>query len=138
MNNRVLFSNMLAITFCLIANLYAQTPTGQIVGHVTDPDGASVPQADLTLNSIDTGFERKASTNEAGFYTVPLLPVGHYRISVLKSGFRTVGESDITLNVNQTLTLDFNLTLGQTTQTVQVTGESPLLQSETSELGSVI
>jgi hypothetical protein len=138
MKNRVLFSNMLAITFCLIANLYAQTPTGQIVGHVTDPDGASVPQADLTLNSIDTGFERKASTNEAGFYTVPLLPVGRYRISVLKSGFRTVGESDITLNVNQTLTLDFNLTLGQTTQTVEVTGESPLLQSETSELGSVI
>ena len=137
MKNRVLFLAKVAICSSLWmgADIYGQTPTGQIVGHVTDPNGASVPQAAVTLNGTDTGFERRAATNDAGFYTVPLLPVGHYRISIAKSGFRTVGEADITLNVNQTLTLDFNLSLGQTNQLIEVTGESPLLQAETSELG---
>ncbi len=138
--NQALFLCILTVCLCQanLTCLRGQTPTGQVVGQVTDPNGGSVPQAAITLTSTDTGFERKTATNESGNYTVPLLPAGNYRASVEKSGFRTIGQSNIVLSVNQTLTLDFHLALGQTSQTIEVAAASPLLQSETSELGSVI
>src|SRR5690349_15521629 len=81
--------------FLMSGLAFAQT--GQITGQVSDPTGARVPAASVTVANIGTGVSSETSTNVDGYYTVPFLPPGDYRISVSKGGFKSASRSPVKL-----------------------------------------
>ena len=118
---------------------WGQLITASIEGIVLDPTGATVPNAKARAVDTSTGREVHSVTAADGRYSFPSLPPGGpYTVSVEASGFNTAARSGITLQVNQTLRLDFNLKIGATTETVQVTGAGPLVESTTASMGQVI
>jgi len=122
----------------LPAALIAQVATGAINGTVTDSSGAVIPQVKVTLHNVATGLDRATLTNETGFYVLPDIPPGKYVLQISKEGFTTATQSEFTLAVNQTLTFDFNLTIGSAKQTVTVEAVAAQIESSTSELGTAI
>jgi len=120
------------------ASLLAVGPTGSILGTITDPSGAVVPKAHITVRNQETNALRVVQTNEDGDYSVPLLPSGVYEVSVDMAGFRRSVYSDIRLDVDQAARADFVLQLGRATDVVVVTEAPPLVQTDTSTLGQVI
>lgn len=125
---------------CLVAAIscHAQVITGQITGRITDPSGALVPDAGVTIKNNDTGLERTVATNKEGYYTVPLLPPGRYRISARKEGFRVVTRSEVTLQVDAVARLDFTLEVGAVSDTVEVSGTAVALETESGAIGTVV
>ena len=121
---------------CSVA--HAQAPTGVITGSVTDSTGAVVPGATVTLTNLSTNNQRVVESNEAGAYTLPSLPPGTYDLRVESEGFSAQERSNINLQVGQTARLDFALQVGEVTEVVEVVGGAPVLDSETTELGTVI
>ena len=119
------------------ASLLAQT-AGQITGHVSDPSGAAVPNATITLKNVATGGVRTTVTTGAGDYTFSPVPPGVYDVQAAKSGFKTATTPNVQLSVQQSLLLNFTLEIGATTQEVTVTATAALLQSSDSSLGTVI
>ncbi|PYV34224.1 MAG: hypothetical protein DMG22_06935 [Acidobacteria bacterium] len=134
----VLFGAALAFLLGIAGTLRAQTATGEITGTVTDTSGAVVPQVKVTVTNQQTNSTRETMTNDAGAYTVTLLPVGVYTISAQKTGFRIAKQTDITLNVAQTIRTDLQLAVGEMTQTVEVTGAGVLLDTDTSAVSQVV
>ena len=130
--------------FLLLAAFLTASPrmfaqSGQITGQVSDPSGARVPGADVTATNMGTGVASPTTTNADGYYTVPFLPPGEYRIAVTKSGFKSATRVAIKLDVSQIARIDFALELGSQNEQVSVSSSAaPLLQSETSALGQVI
>jgi hypothetical protein len=122
----------------LVLPLSATGPTGTITGTVTDPSGASVPKAKIAVRNLGTNATRDALTNDDGDYTVALLAVGRYRVSVEKDGFRRSFYSDVTLDIEQTVRVDFALQLGPISSEMEVKDTPPLVQTDTSTLGQVI
>ena len=116
----------------------AQTVTGTILGNVTDPSGASIPDARVTVTNNNTGLERGVSTNAEGTYVAPFLPVGAYAVTVESTGFQAKRLTDIVLQVDDQLRLDVSLELGAVTEVVEVTGAAPLLQTENASMGDAI
>jgi len=112
--------------------------TGQLTGSVSDASQAAVPGAEVTATGIGTGLERKTTTNQQGDYTLPFLPPGEYRVRVQKEGFRQVSRDNFRLEVNQVARVDFTLEVGEVTETMEVTGAAPLIESDTSAIGQVI
>jgi len=117
---------------------YSQTATGQFNGHVTDPNGAVLPNAEVVLIDRQTNLSRATKSNAEGYYQFPLIPPGSYRITVTVSGFDVASTSDLRLEVNQIATQDFHLRVGTATETVSVTAAAELLQASTSNLGTVV
>ena len=117
---------------------WAQSTTGGFTGTVTDPTGAAIPAASVTVESSDNGITRQTRTSDLGTYTVPLLPPGVYTVKAAHDGFRPVTRSGVELRVDQMARLDFSLQVGAVTDSVVVTGEAPLVDSDTSSLGQVI
>lgn len=116
----------------------AQQSTAALNGTVRDSSGAVVPDARIVLTSLDTNLVQTAGTNSAGIYSVVNIAPGNYRLEVTKAGFSSAREPRIVLSVNQTATLDFTLTVGKATQTVQVSGVATNIEVSTAELGTVI
>jgi hypothetical protein len=121
------------ISFCLLAtaSAFAQVPTGQISGRVTDSSGAVLPGVDVTVTQTDTGLKRSTVTNDSGQYAIPSLPVGPYRLEATLQGFRTFVQSGITLQVNANLVVDPSLSLGQLNETITVTSRPSDVAVET-------
>jgi hypothetical protein len=116
----------------------AQQSSAAINGTVKDPSGAVVEGASITLTNLDTSVVRNSVTNSAGNYVfIDVLP-GSYSFRISKPGFTSVAEQRFTLNVNQTATMDFTLTVGSTQQTVTVEASAVAIEASTSELGTVI
>lgn len=118
--------------------LQAQTATGQFNGHVYDPNGAVVVGATLTLQDTATGLTRTTKTSGEGLYQFPLIPPGTYNLTVTATGFQQAEKPGLRLDVNQFSTQDFNLQVGQTSQTVSVSATSQMLQASTTNLGAVV
>lgn len=113
--------------------------TASMTGHISDPTGATIPGASVTVTNIGTDIATQTSTKTDGYYTVPFLIPGDYRISVTKEGFKTASRSPIKLDVNQIARIDFSLVLGAQSEQVVVTSTSaPLVQTETAAVGQVI
>ena len=110
--------------------LYGQRITARIVGTVTDPTGAIVPNANVTGTNRGTGLTSKATTNSEGYYVLTALPVGEYVLSIEAPGFRRLERSGINLGIDQTARVDLLLELGGTTDAVSITAEAPLVNSE--------
>lgn len=118
--------------------LFGQGERGTFNGTVVDSSGAVVPNATIKALNIGTNIETVVQTTSAGVYRLPYLPPGAYRFNVAAPGFKTIVRDNVTLSVAQTLTLDFNLEVGQASEQVSVTAESPLLETGTAELGSYV
>ncbi|MGC2186409.1 MAG: carboxypeptidase regulatory-like domain-containing protein [Terriglobales bacterium] len=112
---------------------YGQTVSGNIVGTVTDSSGAAVVNADVTATNIATGVSAAGKTNGTGEYRFDNLLAGTYRIAVKSSGFRTTTVTAEIL-LNQTGTANVTLSPGASTETVEVSGEAPLLDTTTAQL----
>lgn len=127
------------LTFILIAALTAlctqaiaqSTISGDIAGVVTDPSGAVVPKAKVTVKSLDTGSTQSTTTNESGYYRFSLLKPGRYTVSAGLTGFQT-SERPVDVGVGAVVTADLALTVGQSTQTVEVTDTAALMNPESS------
>jgi hypothetical protein len=117
----------------------AQTPgTGALTGTVKDPSGAVIPNATVTLTSVDTGQTRTTMTGGDGVYHFSLLPPGNYRVRIESSGFKPVEVPSVTIAVTETEVLDRNLEVGAQAQTVTVEGEVENIQTASSALGTVV
>jgi hypothetical protein len=123
---------------CLASAIFAQQPTGDVTGLVSDSSGAAVPGATIEIVNIDTGLHWDSTSNESGNYVFTSLPPGNYRISVKKQGFEAAARSAFELTVGQRARLDFQLKVGNVSETVEVTGSAPMLESETSSMGQTI
>src|SRR5438128_5976615 len=126
---------VIALPTCLV---FAQLPTGTILGVVKVPSGAVLPGASITLTNTDTALTRTGASTEDGSYRFPALPVGHYRLEVMKEGFSALSRTGITLEVGQEARIDLILEVGSPGQTVTVAEEAPLVQTSSSTLGGVV
>jgi hypothetical protein len=131
-----------AIAICLIlmsALIQAQTTTGSIVGTVTDPSGAAVPGATVTVNNESTGITViRLTTDTSGNYVATALPPGRYSITVEATGFKKSITPGINLSVQDRLGINVVLEVGQVTETVEVAGTAQQLQTDSSYLGQVV
>src|SRR5262249_39826578 len=112
--------------------------TAQVTGRISDQSGAVVPGAQVTVTNQKTGIGRDSVSNGEGYFTIPLLPPGEYRIGVKKDGFKPVVRPDVALNVEQVARLDFTLETGAVSDTVTITSDAPLMNTETSSVGQVV
>ena len=134
-------SSHLAILFLLLAcasQAWSQIQTGRITGSVYDPNKALVPNATVIVTNKATNIARQATTNDSGAYVVPSLTPGIYDVSVNAAGFRTTVRSGVEMQVGKDLLLDVELVIGETSTSVEVTSEVPLLNSESGNLGHVM
>ena len=122
----------------LSAALIAQTATGTFVGVVTDQTGAVVPGATITVTNKGTNRVVTVVSNEDGAYVVPLLNPGAYDFAVTKTGFKKAIRSAVSLQVDQRAAVDFSLTSGDISESVEVTTTAALLETGSSSLGQVI
>jgi hypothetical protein len=120
--------------FCLSA--LAQEAT--IVGTVTDPSNAAVPNVAIKITNTDTNQVRNITTNQAGEYVAPDLHIGHYVIRAEASGFKMAEQTDIALAVGDRRRVDFKLELGSTQQSITVEATPVAVQSDTGEVSAVI
>src|SRR5437868_12886908 len=128
----------LLLSLGLAPTAWTQEVTAAIVGTVTDPSRAPVKDADVNATDTDRGTVWAAKTNDAGAYTLPRLPVGSYTVKVSASGFSTSQIPAFTLVLNQTARVDVQMKVGQVSETVEVTGAAPVLQTETTEVSTLI
>jgi hypothetical protein len=124
----------LLLTGC--AALLAQS--SGIQGVVTDPSMAPAPGVRVTITNTATGIATVATTNERGFYSVPFMPIGTYRVAAEKEGFSPVSRENLVLNVDQIARVDFTLRIGTVSEIIEVTAAAALLESETTTMGQVI
>ena len=117
---------------------YAQINTGGIVGRVTDPSGAVVVNAKLTLDNLQTGVKVQGSVNQVGDYAFRGLTPGMYKLTVVAAGFNTFEETNIPVSVAETSTRDVRLTLGATTTAITVTSSAVALETASAQLGTTV
>lgn len=140
------FVNRICVMFLTLSALViwmpcamAQQQTAELTGNVTDPTGAAIPGATITVTNSLRGIKVTAESNAAGQYIVPLLPPANgYEITVAEKGFQTSTRTGITLQVAQTAEVNIALSIGSSTQTVHVSGAPPILDTQTSSIGQVI
>ncbi|MGA8309980.1 MAG: carboxypeptidase-like regulatory domain-containing protein, partial [Terriglobales bacterium] len=130
---------LLAVVVGIVAEpAWSQEVTAAIVGTVNDPSGAPIAGATVTANDVDRGTQWVATTNETGAYTLPRVPVGRYEVRVAAQGFQTAAVSTFTLVLNQTARIDVQMKVGQVSETVEVTSAAPLLQTQSTEISTII
>jgi len=112
--------------------------TAGITGTVEDQGGLVIPDAKVVIKNVETGLERTLSTNEQGFYAAPLLQPGTYEIRVSKAGFADAIRKDVQLAVGQTLAIDIRLSIKAATESITVTGEAGVINTEKSDVSSLI
>ena len=127
----------LGLLLCFGLPLLGQT-LGDISGRVTDPSGAGVPNAAVTLTSTATNAVRNAESSGEGLYDFNAVPPGVYNVKVEHPGFRTVSSTNVEVQVQQSVRLDLTLQVGQVSETVEVSAQAALLQSENATLGHVV
>jgi hypothetical protein len=116
----------------------AQTVYGTIAGTVLDASGAAIPGAAVTLTNLGTGNKRSMTSEPGGGYTfVNILP-GTYSIEAEKTGFKHFKRDSVTVDVGDALRIDLAMEVGAVTQTIEVTAQTPLLQPQSSDLGTVV
>jgi hypothetical protein len=127
---------ILFFAFCGI--VWAQSGRGTITGRITDPSDAAVANSTVTVTNQDTGVRSTTQSNQDGNYSIPQLPVGRYELTVESQGFRRYVRPEVNIAVAQTLAINVKLEVGQIEQAVEVTAAAPLIESTTSDLGTVV
>ncbi len=124
------------LVLAMSLQVFAQEAT--VVGTVTDPTGAALPNVSVTLTNIETGFTTKAATSADGQYVVPNLHIGHYTVKVAVSGFRPAERTGVMLNVGDRDRVDFQMQVGQATEMVTVEANAVAVQTDTGEVSNLI
>ncbi|HTS61839.1 MAG TPA: TonB-dependent receptor [Candidatus Acidoferrales bacterium] len=128
----------LALMLLISSASWSQDTRGSIVGRVTDPSGAVVPDATVVVSNPATGSRSTATTNADGIYRVPLLPPGLYQIEVTSRGFKKALRNDVEVRVADRLDINIALEIGASEQQVTVVSETPVLNAESASMGTVI
>jgi len=128
----------LAVLLIAVSPVFSQVARGTIVGTVSDATGAIIPGVQVTVINMGTNQTRQAITNERGNYEVDLLPIGEYRATAELRGFSTQRRENIALSVGDRLRIDFQLTVGEITDRVDVSTEAPLVQTEDASMSAVM
>src|SRR5580693_6704109 len=130
------------LCFCLVLTFTpgaaAQTTFGIVIGTVSDTSGGALEGAQVTLTNQETDAKLTQTTGSDGLYQFSNLLPGRYRIDVEKPGFKHTTQSDVVVQVQQTSSINLTMQVGDVSQTVEVTSETPLLQPDSSSLGQVI
>src|ERR1700761_1166861 len=113
----------------------AQLSTATMFGTITDPTGAAIPKASVTLVQTDTNFTRTIVTKDDGSYREEFLPVGPYKVTVSAPGFKTLERTGVVLALMQNAELPLSLNIGSTGETVDVTADVPLVNLGTAPRG---
>jgi hypothetical protein len=121
--------------FYLASGSFGQTVQGVITGTITDPSGASVPGATVTITNIGTNLSQSTTTGSDGSYRFPLVPPGTYTLDVKAASFAEVKASGLVVQASQTVPFDIKLELAKTTTLVEVNAQLPLVQTATADLG---
>lgn len=128
---------MLALPLLLCAGLYAQEFRATLTGTVTDPSGAAVPNANVKATNTATNTVKETKSTSDGLYTIPLLEPGVYVVEASAAGFQTLKRTDITLAVGQRLNFPLQLTVGQATTEITVTGQQETIDTSDANRGLV-
>ncbi len=132
---------------CLVASLllaafspfaFSQAVNATLLGTVTDATGAVVPRAKVVITEQNTNVAKAGQTNDSGNYTFPDLPPGLYIVSAELEGFRKEARRDVKLDVNSNARVDLRLQPGNVSETVEITGAPPLLQTERADTGRIV
>src|SRR5687767_7212539 len=117
---------------------FAQVAVGTLLGNVTDESGGAVPGATITATEVRTNISRTAVSNEAGRYTFTNTSPGIYRVEGELVGFRKFTRENVEVSVNTTVRVDISLGVGELEESVIVTGEAPMLQTDRTDTGRII
>src|SRR5271155_1234964 len=119
------------------ATVSAQTSDGAIRGTVSDPSGATVPGADITIEEVSTSENWRLVSSSAGLYNAPNLPVGRYNVTVKAPGFSTAERTNIDVQVGSESVIDVQLVLGKSEEKVTVASQAATVDLATSQTGAV-
>ena len=125
-----------ALLCCL--PLLAQAQQATIVGTVTDPSGAVVPNVAVSITNMDTNLNRVYPTNDAGQYVAPDLQIGHYDIKATAAGFKVAEQKSIVLTVGDRIRVDFQMQMGAAQETVTVEANAVHIQADSGEMSNLI
>ena len=117
---------------------FAQVQNGQFTGTVTDPSGAAIPNAKVTVTNLGTNLSVSANTNQTGNFTATQLPVGTYKLTVEAPGFKTASNTNVALSAGTIAHVDFKMQLGQAKEVVEVSGEVAAVNTEDSRLTTTV
>ena len=131
------FCAVIVVWLSAFVNIFGQEFRGSITGSIKDPNGAVVPGATVIIKNIDTNVATTVKTNDDGNYTVPLLLPGRYSVSATGDGFKTSIRDNVTVNVDDKLTVDFQLEIG-TAAEVNVVADTELLERGSVTTGTVV
>lgn len=134
----VMMAMMPFLCLLLAIPTLAQKTSGQISGSVVDQSGAAVPEAAITVTQVGTGIQRTVTTSSEGVYTIPDLPIGTYRMSATKNGFKVAITENVVVNVATTTRQDLTLEVGSVDQQVTITADAIQVETQTGAIGEVI
>ncbi|MEP7367178.1 MAG: carboxypeptidase regulatory-like domain-containing protein, partial [Acidobacteriota bacterium] len=138
MIHRRLQRGLLSVVLVLSSTGISYSQTSSITGTVTDQTKAPAAGVAIRIDGVDTGSVREVRSNDQGNFSVPLLQPGAYRLTAQKEGFKAVTRSGIRLDVGETARLDLTLELGSVAESVAVTADAPLLDTEGATVGKVV
>ncbi|MGB9462473.1 MAG: TonB-dependent receptor [Candidatus Acidiferrum sp.] len=119
-------------------SLYAQDPTGRIIGSVSDPLGAGIPGVMVTVTNVTTQVSKKTETNKEGFYQILDLSIGTYKVTMEHQDFRLLAFENQVLQINQSLRIDGKMELGARTETVEVQSQASVVETVDPTIGGTI
>ena len=128
---------ILALLLSAAGLSFAQADTARLQGTVTDSQGAAIAGASVRVTNLDTGREVETTTNDLGYYTISALPAGHYRVEVAQKGFKKVSRA-LDLQIAQVGVADFQVQVGEVTESVTVEAGSPVIDAGNSAIGEVV
>ncbi|HEY7353595.1 MAG TPA: carboxypeptidase regulatory-like domain-containing protein [Terriglobales bacterium] len=138
MRTSFLRRSILACAFLFVGAIVALAQEGTIVGTITDPSGAAVPNVSVTITNTDTGNLSHYMTNDVGQFVAPDLHIGHYTVRAESSNFKTAEQKDIALAVGDRRRVDFQLQLGSTQESITVEANTVQVQADSGEVSDVI
>ena len=139
MNRWTLLSICFAVALVVLCpTADAQVLYGSLTGNVTDPTSAAVPGARVEVLNVDTGVSREGETDGRGAYLFSNLQTGTYKVTVTAKGFQQTIENNVLLNSNETRRLDFRVQISQSNQTIEVTADAAILQTDKSDVHQVV
>jgi uncharacterized surface anchored protein len=130
------FVILMTSTLLFAAKARCQAVNGAVLGTITDSSGAAVAGAKITITEQNQNVSRSTTTNESGFYSVPDLPPGLYKVNAEKAGFKMVVRSNVEVSVSSTPHIDLTLQPGSVNETLTVEVTLPLLQTDSAQTGA--
>ncbi len=129
---------LLSVLVSMSTGVYGQDTRGTINGRITDPSGATVPGASVVVTNIAMGLKTSVTANQDGYYQALFLTPGMYRIEAVAPGFKKAVQDKIEVRVADKLEISFALEIGASEQSVTITAEAPLMNTESASLGTVV